>query len=115
MSRTLLAVALGAAALSVIASARGQTPPAATSVQVEARPVPYESPFKGYRRLDEPRAASWPAANDLVHRLGGWKAFASGKVPEDSSRVDAPESQPPKPAVPTAPPAAAGHAGHTTK
>lgn len=114
--RTLLAVAFIAAAIGTLAGARAQTPPA--SVQVEASPVSYESAFKGYRKLDEQRGASWPAANDLVHRLGGWKAFASGKVPEDASAGDATEGQPAKaavpPAKPPAPGAAGGHAVHKT-
>ena len=51
--------------------------------------------------------------SDLVHQLGGWKAFASGKVPEAATVPAA--GEPSKPSHPKAPPAAAGHAGHKTK
>ncbi len=71
----------------------------------------YESPFRGYRAIDDPSVASWRAANDLARQLGGWKAFARDKVPETSEASVARGTSPT--AVPgEAPASGSGHAGH---
>ena len=113
-----LAIAHGVAALMVaIPVAHGQArpgPDTAVEKRIDTPGVAYESPFKGYRKLEDQPIASWREANDLVHQLGGWKAFASGKVP-DAPAAPAAAGEPSKPSQPQAPPAAAGHAGHKTK
>ena len=127
MSRTSLALAIagGAVAASTvalpIARAEAAPIPDRPAAKMEVPAVAYESPFKGYRMLEDQPVASWRDANDLVHRLGGWKAFASGRVPGDSqSPSDAGKATPARSAGETRPeqpraPTAAGHSGHTTK
>ena len=118
-----LAIAYGATASMVaIPVANGQAHPSPdppAGKKMDAPAVAYESPFKGYRKFEDQPVASWREANDLVHQLGGWKAFASGKVPDDPERLprDAKPAQPADKAQPaqSPPPAAAGHSGHKTK
>ena len=113
-----LAIACGAAASMVaIPVAQGQarpSPDTAAAKRVDTPVVAYESPFKGYRKLEDQPVASWREANDLVHQLGGWKAFASGKVP-DAPAAPAAAGEPSKTSQPPGPPAGGGHAGHKTK
>lgn len=111
MSR--ISFALAIASLAAMPVAQGQArpaPDASVGKAIDGPAVAYESAFKGYRKLEDQPVASWRDANDLVHRLGGWKAFASGKVPDDSKALsgDAKPAQSP-------PPEGAGHAGHKTK
>ena len=121
MSRTsfALAFAFGVASASMIMVpvAQGQARPSpdpAAEKNMETPAVAYESPFKGYRKLEDQPVASWRDANDLVHKLGGWKAFASGKAP-DAPAAPAVASEPSKPSQPQAPAPGAGHAGQKTK
>jgi hypothetical protein len=93
------------------AQASSRSDPSDAKAEVPA--VIHESPFKGYRKFEDQSVASWQGANDLVKKLGGWKAFASGQVPdvtEDRVSGTAP-SQPPRSPVPEA---SGGHAGHKT-
>ena len=113
-----LALAYGAAAsLGHIAVAQGQARPSpdpAAGKKMDAPAVAYESPFKGYRKLEDQSVVSWREANDLVHQLGGWKAFASGKVP-DAPAAPAAAGEPSKTSQPPGPPASGGHSGHKTQ
>ncbi len=113
-----LAIACGAAvSIVAIPVAQGQARPSldtAAAKKMDTPGVAYESPFKGYRKFEDQTVASWREANDLVHQLGGWKAFAGGKVP-DVPAAPVAAGEPPKPPQPQAPPATAGHAGHKTK
>lgn len=120
MSR--IALALAIASMAVIPVAQGQarpTPDSSGVNQIDAPAIAYESAFKGYRKLEDQPVTSWRDANDLVHRLGGWKAFAGGKVPADpeSLSVDAKPAQSADKGQPvqSPSPAASGHAGHKTK
>lgn len=120
MSR--ISVALAIASMTVIPVAQGQarpTPDSSAGKPVDAPAVAYESAFKGYRKLEDQPVASWRDANDLVHRLGGWKAFASGKVPDDPKALPGyakPAQSTDKTAPAQSPPSeAAGHSGHKTK
>lgn len=36
----------------------------------------YRSAFEGFRRYKEEPIASWRESNDVVARIGGWKAYA---------------------------------------
>lgn len=68
------ALALGAAlALGVPASAQHAHPADATAA---VPPPTYRSAFSGYKRLSEPSASDWKAANQNVERIGGWRAYA---------------------------------------
>ena len=66
-------------------------------------PVQYKSSFEGYKRFAEEPLASWKATNELVHKLGGWAAFARDKVPD----VQPAPTEPAK--KPASAPAAQGH------
>ena len=119
MSRIPFAFALTSMAVIFVAQGQARPIPDSPGGQVDVPAVPYESAFKGYRKLEDQPVASWRDANDLVHRLGGWKAFASGKVPDDpqGSFGDAKPGQSTDQASPTQsrPSPATGHAGHKTQ
>lgn len=38
--------------------------------------VDYRSPIRSYQVFSEPTPASWKESNDLVGRIGGWRAYA---------------------------------------
>jgi hypothetical protein len=38
--------------------------------------VDYPSPIRSYQGFSEPTSAVWKEANDLVGRIGGWRAYA---------------------------------------
>ncbi len=112
-----ISLALAIASMAVIPVAQGQARPSPDSLvgkPIDAPAVAYESAFKGYRKFEDQPVASWREANDLVHQLGGWKAFAGGKVP-DAPVAPAAAGEPSKTSQPPGPPAAGGHAGHKTK
>jgi hypothetical protein len=85
------------------ARATATVPPSDPKAEVPR--MRFESSFKDYRKLEDRPLASWKQANELVYRLGGWKAFASGNVPDVA----------PAPATTAPPPADPGHAGHKTR
>ena len=63
----------------------------------------YRSVFDGYRAFTDQPVLSWRESNDLVGRIGGWKAYA-----REAQQSDAP---PAKDSRPSADPAG-DHAGH---
>jgi hypothetical protein len=109
--------AAAALALSITSVAWGQAslrPDPADSRTAE--PVRYESAFSGYRPFSDEKIVAWRATNDLVQKLGGWRAFAQDNVPDiprPSAPVQAPAPKRPEPASqPATKPGSAGHAGH---
>lgn len=74
--------------------------------------IPYESSFRNYRKLEDEKLTSWRGANDLARKLGGWKAYASGQLPDISAEPARGDAT--KPSAPRAP-APGGHAGHHQK
>ncbi len=69
----------------------------------------YVSPLSGYRGFAEQELAPWREANDLVRGLGGWRAYASDKVPD----LPPLQGTRPRPETPAAKPATEpGHSGH---
>ena len=64
----------------VLASAAaGQTAPDATGTVAEispATPPQYQSVFSGYRTYTDQPLESWQNANQKVHTVGGWRAYA---------------------------------------
>jgi hypothetical protein len=91
------------------AAAGAAAGPDPASAKAEVPVVRYESAFNGYRKFEDGKVTSWRGANDRVHRLGGWKAFANDRVPDLSSTLPGAN-----PGAPPAPAARGGHAGHTT-
>ena len=77
----------------------------------------YRSAFSNYRPYADEPVASWQKANDLVGRIGGWKAYAreaqadekapavGGKAPpaEPQEAIGAPATQSPAAAPRTTP------------
>lgn len=88
----LLLVAPGALAQH---SGHAPAPPAASA----AAPA-FESVFKGYQPFSDEAITPWPAANDTVGRIGGWRAYAR------QARESAPGTGPQTGAQPDP------HAGH---
>lgn len=110
-----LAVACGAAALTAFANAPAlaqNTPrPDPLNSKAEVSALQYEPAFKGYRKFEDQPVTSWRGANDLVNKLGGWKAFASDQVPDVPDSPDG-VSGARKPAQEQPAASSAGHAGH---
>jgi len=71
-----------AAGLDGAAATRDATRPEPSNAKAEVPKMKYESPFRDYRKFEDVPVTSWRQANELAHDLGGWKAFASGKVPD---------------------------------
>lgn len=69
-----LALALPAKAQNVPPSKVAALDP--TRADVRANPLPYRSPFDGYRPHRDIAPGPWRAMNDEVARIGGWKAYA---------------------------------------
>ena len=63
--------------------------------QAAVPPLVYRPVLPPARALDEPSAGDWPALNEQVRRVGGWRAYARQGLP---------------PAATVAPPAAASAA-----
>jgi hypothetical protein len=93
-SFTCCALAFAAAlALGVSASAQPAHPADATAA---VPPLPYRSAFSGYKRLSEPPATGWKAANQNVERIGGWRAYArEANAPAPTASAPAPAASAP--------------------
>ncbi|HEY1059635.1 MAG TPA: hypothetical protein VGE55_12980 [Limnobacter sp.] len=39
-------------------------------------PLPYTAVFEHYKPWSEPEIAPWPAVNDTVRTVGGWRTYA---------------------------------------
>jgi hypothetical protein len=65
---------LAAAVLAADAPAAGRRDPLAADAPVP--PVPYKSPFAGFRAFGEDKPVGWRQANDTVSRIGGWRVYA---------------------------------------
>jgi hypothetical protein len=97
-----------ALALGVPASAQPAHPADATAA---VPPLTYRSAFNGYKRLADPPASDWKAANQNVERIGGWRAYAreaSASAPAASAPAPA-ASAPETMRVPRAPAPAHRH------
>ncbi|MBT9455407.1 MAG: hypothetical protein IV092_10555 [Burkholderiaceae bacterium] len=113
MASATLWPAPSALAQTAATSATASSAPASRSVRPDpldpGAKVPalsYRSVFEGYRPNVEVEVGAWKEANDTVHRIGGWRAYA-----KEASQADAP---PAPAATPASGPAAkpAGHAHH---
>lgn len=54
----------------------------------------YQSPFKGYVRMDLVEPRPWRATNDRVRDLGGGNTQMQGDTDEDSASSPPPSSRP---------------------
>lgn len=74
-------------------------------------PLVHHSALAGYKRLAEPPAADWKAANQTVERIGGWRAYAreaNAQAPAASAPAR-PASAPETMRIPRAPAPAHRH------
>jgi len=71
-----------AVVLDAAAAPQDNPRPEPSNTKAEVPKVRYESSFRDYRKFEDVPVTSWRQANELAHDLGGWKAFASGKVPD---------------------------------
>jgi hypothetical protein len=58
--------------------------------QAAVPPVVYRPVLPPARALDEPSAGDWPALNEQVRRVGGWRAYARQGLPPAASAGTAP-------------------------
>ena len=82
----------------------------APPVDFVAPALPYTSIFTEYRKFRDEPVGSWPAANDTVGRLGGWRYYLEEAAEPDPSAAAAPTVSPPAP-LPGEAPHPAGHGG----
>lgn len=57
--------------------------------QAAVPPVVYRPVLPPARALDEPSARDWPALNEQVRRVGGWRAYARQGLPPAASAAPA--------------------------
>ena len=82
MVRTCLRRLLPAAcAVVAVAAHAQQTPPAVAApdpldAAAAVPAVDYRSAFADYRPLDDVEPVAWRESNDIVGRVGGWRAYA---------------------------------------
>jgi hypothetical protein len=77
-----------------LASAADAQAPALTSAAtqaISASRLTYRSALDGYQPFTDDLPLNWPAANDNVARLGGWRAYAK----EAAQPADPPTDQAP--------------------
>jgi hypothetical protein len=95
------ALALGAAlALAVPVSAQPASSARPADATAAVPPLVHLSALSGYKRLSEPPAADWKAANQNVERIGGWRAYAreanaSASAPAASASAPVPKAPAP--------------------
>ena len=83
----------------------------APPVDFVAPALPSTSIFTEYRKFRDEPVGSWPAANDTVGRLGGWRYYLEEAAEPDPAEAATPPLSPPalqpeESAQPT------GHGGH---
>jgi hypothetical protein len=77
---------------------------AASASPPVAAPPAFKSAFEGYRRFDDTKLVPWRESNDLVGRIGGWKAYARESAGADTAPASAPAA--------STPASGAAHKGH---
>lgn len=109
---------IAAMALPAPAVAQKKARPDPADSKVSVPPVIYMSPLKQYQPLGDEQVTSWKAANEVVEKAGGWKAYAKeAQQPDVGTKAPASPAQQPlssaPPSIPQPKPAAHdGHAGH---
>lgn len=68
--------------------------------QAAVPPVGYRPVLPPARALDEPTAGDWPALNEQVRRVGGWRAYARQGLPAAASAASAAPAAPASVAAP---------------
>jgi len=74
--------AIAVAFTSIDAAAREDVAGGPSDPKAKVPLARHESAFATYRYGVEEKSASWKETNELVRRLGGWKAFAADQVPD---------------------------------
>ncbi|MDP1900348.1 MAG: hypothetical protein Q8K96_07825 [Rubrivivax sp.] len=107
IARALAQVALLAVAASACAqSASRPARPDPLDAQAAVPAATYKPALAAYRRLRDDPPVAWREANDTVHGIGGWRAYA--REAQASPGPAAPSSAPAAAATAPASPASAG-------
>ena len=80
---------VASAALALIAAAPARSADAADP-KAGVPPLVYRSAFEGYRPNTEAEVGKWRETNDLVGRIGGWRAYAKEAAAPDTPASAAP-------------------------
>jgi len=88
-----------AAGILLTSAASGQTSIVSATLEQPAEPpLQYQSIFSRYQNHTEPVPERWQEANQKVHAIGGWRAYAQeSNAPEpthDATHKAAPGGQP---------------------
>ncbi len=70
----------------------------------ETAATTYRPAFEGYRPFKDEPVASWRESNELVGRIGGWKAYAREGQGLEPAKIDASSVMPKVPVAPGAQP-----------
>lgn len=83
----------------VVAPAASQQVPTGTNERTTVgAPLLYRSAFAGYQRFKEQPIEPWRASNDVVERIGGWRAYAQESQAAASSGAGTPTGEAASPA-----------------
>jgi hypothetical protein len=108
-----LAASLAAVILTPVPALAQLAAPAAASTASAPAPTPrYRSAFEGHARTDDPKAVPWRQANDLVGRIGGWKAYAREAQASPAAGTPASPGAAPGPVTGPSAPAGNSHGQH---
>ena len=106
MASVLLAASsMPALAQAPAAPQAGRTDPLNPAAEVP--PVLHLSAFAAYRALGDSQVGNWPAANQTVARIGGWRAYAREATAPAAAAAPASAAPGQMTAAEPAPPAAA--------
>jgi len=104
---SMLALAMAVGAVGLVSTATAQ-PSASKPTGADPGAGLYRSAFSGYRRYGDEPLVPWKQANDVVGRIGGWKAYAQeaaggSQEAETPPTADKPGSAPRPPTGASAP------------
>jgi hypothetical protein len=95
---------LACASFSTAAQTAPPSRPSPLDASSAVAPLTYRSPLADYRRTaSDPAPLAWRDANDLVERIGGWRAYAREA---QAAPPPAPAASAPAPAAPASAPRA---------
>ena len=102
---------LAAMALPAPGFAQQKARPDPADPKISVPPAVYVSPLRQYQPLGDDQVTSWKAANEIVEKIGGWRAYAK-EAQELAPGAGQPARPIQQPAPQTKPPTQGGHSGH---
>lgn len=107
LAATTLALAANTSAQTAQAPQKAVARPDPLNPKAEVPALAYRSAFQGYRPNAEAELGSWKDANQTVHQVGGWRAYA-----KEARQADEAAAPTPAASAASAPGKPSGHAHH---